>query len=268
MNRLLTILFFIIHAVTAAAQRDTSFKQVRLLGSDISNFTVDNLGNIYILDKSDLLKKLNAKGDSIAVFNDVRRYGKVYSIDVSNPLKVLLYYKDFATVVVLDRFLNMRNAIDLRKQGIFQARAVAQSYDNGIWIYDEQEAKLKKLNDDGIVVSQSSDFRQMMEVAPTPVQIIDQDKLVYLYDTTQGVFVFDYYGSFKVKLPLQGWKDLQVIDRSLFGRKGSLLERYEPGSLSFREMQMDRVLTNTDKIKIMFNRIYSLNNGAILIYER
>jgi len=41
------------------------------------------------------------------------------SIDVTNPLKILLYYKKFTTVVVLDRFLNIRNTINFRKKKYF-----------------------------------------------------------------------------------------------------------------------------------------------------
>ena len=47
------------------------------------DFTVDNLGNYYLLSKNNQLKKINAKGDSIGLFNDVRRYGKLFSIDAS-----------------------------------------------------------------------------------------------------------------------------------------------------------------------------------------
>ena len=50
----------------------------------------------------------------------MRKFGQATLIDVSNPLKVLLYYRDFATVVMLDRFLNVVNTTDLRKQGILQ----------------------------------------------------------------------------------------------------------------------------------------------------
>jgi hypothetical protein len=267
-NKLLAIILLIALRAAAIAQQDSAFRKIRVIGKDIVNFTVDNLGNIYTLDKNDLLEKRNVQGDSVAVFNDVRKYGKVYSIDATNPLKVLLYYKDFGTIVVLDRLLNMRNTIDLRQQGIFQAKAVAQSYDNGVWVYDEQEAKLKRLNDEGNVVNQSFDFRQMMESAPSPVQIIDQDKLVYLYDTTQGLFVFDYYGSLKNKVALLGWKDFQVIDNNVFGRKGSFFERYEPGTLSLREMRIDDPIAGSDRIKITLNRLYSLKDGVITIYER
>lgn len=80
----------------------------------------------------------------MGIYNDVKKFGQATLIDVSNPLKILLYYKDFATVVMLDRFLNSVNSIDLRKQNTLQAKAIGQSYDNKIWVYDEMENKLKK----------------------------------------------------------------------------------------------------------------------------
>ena len=67
----------------------------------------------------------------------------------------------FATVVVLDRLLNVRNIIDLRKQNILQARAIGQSYDNKIWLYDEVENKLKKIDEDGKLLLETPDFRQL-----------------------------------------------------------------------------------------------------------
>ena len=135
--RILLSILFLISAFTSSAQQ-SAFTQVKSIEGEFIDFTVDNLGNYFLLSKNNQLKKLNAQGDSTGIFNDVRRYGKLYSIDATNPLKVLLYYKNFSTVVVLDRFLNMINTIDLRKQNIFQVKAVAQSSDNNIWLYDEQ----------------------------------------------------------------------------------------------------------------------------------
>src|SRR5687768_1114954 len=96
----------------------------------ITDFTVDNLGNIYLLYNTDQIKKLGPKGDSIGIFNATRRYGQLYSMDVTNPLKIILYYKDFGTIVALDRLLNVRNTIDLRRMNIFQVKAVGLSFDN------------------------------------------------------------------------------------------------------------------------------------------
>ena len=197
MKKILLILLIILQGQIIHAQADSAFRLIRFIKGDILGFTVDNLDNIYILNSRNQVKKLNSNGDSVAAFNDVKRYGKATLLDVSNPLKLLLYYKDFATVVVLDRFLNVVNTIDLRKQNIFQAKAIGQSYDNKIWVYDELENKLKKIDEDGTMLLETPDFRQLFGQAPVPQKIFDQDKLVYVYDSSQAIFVFDYYGTLK-----------------------------------------------------------------------
>ena len=102
-----------------------------------------------MLNADNQIKKINDKGDSVAVANALKRFGDIYSMDVSNSLKIVVYYKDFTTIVVLDRFLKNINTIDLRKYGILQAQAVAVSYDNNYWVFDEVENKLKKIDDNG-----------------------------------------------------------------------------------------------------------------------
>src|ERR1700704_5165138 len=129
-------------------QKNSSFKLIRSIHGDIVDFTVDNLNNIYIINSTDQIKKLNANGDSVAVYNNIKKYGKVSQIDVSNALKILLYYKDFSTIVTLDRLMTVRSTIDLGKKNIFQVKTIGLSYDNNIWVFDELENKLKKINDD------------------------------------------------------------------------------------------------------------------------
>src|SRR5687768_16876353 len=100
MNKLTAILlFFFFFCAITNAQTDTSFTLVKVVNGDIVAFTVDNLDNVYLLSSTNQVKKINANGDSVAIFNDVKKFGQASLIDVSNPLKVLLYYRDFATIV-------------------------------------------------------------------------------------------------------------------------------------------------------------------------
>src|SRR5258705_1907932 len=198
MQRQLTISILLFSfCFTAIAQNDSLFKPLTRIKGDIVAFAADNFDNIYLLNSYDQLKKIDAKGDSVAVFNNVRKYGKVAQLDVSNPLRVLLYYKDFSTVVILDRLLNVRSTIDLRKQDVFQVQAICLSYDNKIWLYDEFEHKLKKIDEDGKTLFATTDFRQLFNEAFSFTTICDQDGFLYLYDKNKGVYVFDYYGSLK-----------------------------------------------------------------------
>lgn len=261
------LIFSICYATGAFSQKDSSLQLVLTINGGYTDFTVDNLGNIFLLDSNNQLKKLSPAGDSIAIFNDVRNYGKVYSIDAGNPLKILLYYRDFGTILVLDRLLNTRTTINLRKQNIFQAKAICQSYDNAIWVYDEGEAKLKRIGDDGNLIDQSGDFRLQLEEAPSPSFIEDHDRLVYLYDSSKGLLVFDYFGTLKNKLPFTGWQDFQLAGKYIVGRKGILLEKYQLSTLLVEEKTLPGILKNTDKIKIAMDRLYCLRNGRLYIYS-
>jgi hypothetical protein len=248
------------------AAQDAVFTEVKTVDGEYIDFSIDNLGNYYLLTKNNQLKKLNANGDSMGVFNDVRRYGKLYSIDVTNPLKVLLYYKSFATVVVLDRFLNSVNTIDLRKQDIFQAKAIAQSYDNNIWVYDEQVNKLKKIGEDGKLLSETVDFRIIFDEVPNPTHIFDQDGFVYLYDPEKGIYVFDIYGSFKNKISYKGLTDLAIFGKTIVGIEGTQLLAYTTGTLTEKKFTLPAFLQKREKAVIRPGHFYLLQNGAVLHY--
>ncbi len=266
MNKWLIILLLFL-SINSQAQTDSLFKLVIQHKGNFTDFTVDNLGNVFLLYQNGQLKKIRPNGDSLAVFNNVRRFGKLHSIDVSNPLKTLLYYKDFGTTVILDRFLNQRAVLDFRKLNLLQIRAIGQAYDNNIWIFDELESKLKKISDDGRIVDQSTDFRLVFDAIPAPDYIIDHDKFVYLYDPLKGVYIYDYYGGFQNTIPLIGWNDFNVINNTLFGRNKEYLFRYDKGSLELRQIPVPPFMNDAQKIIIGAGFVYLLKQGSILIYS-
>ena len=175
--------------IPASSKSNADFKFEKTIPGNYIYLNVDALDNIYLITAGNQLKKLNSNGDSLAVFNDVKKYGNPSYIDVSNPLKTLVYYKSFSTVVILDRLLAMRTTINFRKQNIFTVKAIATSYDNNIWLFDEQDNKLKKIDDDGKLLQESTDLRLLVDSVPSPSQIIDSDDLVYLYDEKKA-FIF------------------------------------------------------------------------------
>lgn len=269
MKIVLTILISIcfLQVAEVQAQLKSAFVPSGLIAGQYVYFTVDNLGNLYLLNNEDQLKKINMNGDSAGVFNNVRKYGKLFSIDATNPLKLLLYYKNFSTIVVLDRFLNVRNSINLGKKNIFKVKAIATSYDNNIWVFDEADNKLKKINDNGDVLLETADFRNLFDTVPSPQKIVDQDGFVYLYDGQQGFYTFDYYGALKSKIPFLHWNDPEVIGKSLYGFSDSSLLQYQPGSLKLREFTLPGNFKQATQIKAINNMLYLLHPDGIHQYK-
>ncbi len=247
----------IVAVLYTRAQKDSSFYFSKSFPGNFTYFTVDNLDNVYLLSSTDQLIKIDPNGDNM-VFNELRKYGKLFSIDATNPLKVLLYYKNFSTIVVLDRNLTVRNTINLRKQSIINVKTIAASYDNNIWLFDEGDAKLKKINDNGDILLETVDFRNLFDTIPSPTQIVDRDKFVYLYDIARGFYTFDYYGTLKNKVPLLNWTNTDVFANTFYGFSDSSLYQYKQGSLNLKEYKLPVSFNNALQIKIGNNRLYVL----------
>ena len=253
--------------VPVKAQETLSFTFIKKINSPVSSFAVDNIGGVYIITPENQLKKYNETGDSIGVFNQVTKYGKLTYVDVQNPWKAILYYQNFSTIVLLDKYLDVSTAINLRKQNIFKVNAVTSSYDNNIWLFDEQDGKLKKIDDNGKVLSETVDFRLLFDSVPDPEKIIDRDGLVYLYDKTKGIYVFDYYGSFKTKLSFLHWDNIEVIGKTVYGFDKENIYKYTPPLPDCTTNKLPAELQNSSLIKLSNHKIYSLKDNQLTIYS-
>ncbi|WP_300600161.1 hypothetical protein [Niabella sp.] len=244
-----------------------SLEKLRTFPGNYASMAVDNLENIYLLGSNNQLKKLNEKGDSVAVYNNIKKLGAASLLDVSNPLRVLLYYKNFATVVMLDRLLSPVNNIDLRRQQIFNAEAVGLSYDGKIWLYDNMENVLKKVDENGTILSKTPDFRQIFNEAPAPQQIIDRNKLIYLYDSARGIYTFDYYGAYKGKIAITRWQNLHITDKYIYGNDAGRFYRYTLNSLKFEEWTIPGVIQNKRQYIFEDGLLYVLDAEGLSVYS-
>jgi hypothetical protein len=270
MGRLIFICCFIFSfTFSASANADTTLHLIneKNIPGTYTNFYIDNLGNVFLVSKTNQIKKLDEHFDSVTVFNDVRRYGNIYSLDVTNPLKILVYYKDFTTILVLDRFLNIRNTIDLRKADILQAKAVAVSYDNNYWVFDELDNAIKKIDDNGNILFKSSDFRVLFSEQYNPSQIIDANGLLYLYDEKKGWLVFDYYGTFKRHIDVTNREDVQIFNDQIVSHDSTYFYYYNTKTFSEIKMQPDINLSKAIKVQQALNKIFILQNDGLSVFS-
>lgn len=271
MARIIYIFFGLIlcSAGVSSAQPDTAIKlqHQHFIQGSYTDFYLDNLNNIYLLNKDNQIKKLNSNGDSVAVSNALKKYGDVYSVDVSNPLKISVYYKDFSTIVILDRFLSNINTIDLRKYGILQAQAVAQSYDNNYWVFDAVENKLKKIDDNGNILLQTPDFRTIFTESFSPQNIFDKNGFVYLYDVKNGWLIFDYYGALKQNIPQVGLKNIQTIKNDLYGFDSiQNIHRYNVQTFKETIYHFNIKIEEAIKFQLNMNNLYALTTDGLYVF--
>lgn len=230
-------------------------------------FEVDVLGNIYTVGQNDQLRKYSQKGDSLGIWNDIRRYGKPTALDVSNPMRVLIFFQPFSTVVLLDRLLTFRHAINLRKSNIFSASCIGNAYDNRIWVFDELEYRLKKLDDDGRILFESADWRLLFDRAPTPQKVMDHRNELFFVDSARGLYVFDYYGSFRRSDPAFRSENSGISRTLLYGFQGDSLSLINPEEERSESRKIQTSVSKAAVKRIQNGKLYVLEEDGIRIFQ-
>lgn len=121
----------------------TSFSTTVEIGEKPELFTTDKLGNCYVYVNGEL-QKFSNEGKRIADFVDYT-FGSIHSIDASDPLRILLFYKGSNTLQFLDNKMNqLGESINLDQLGYFSVTALCKSKDNAVWLYDSFNDKIIK----------------------------------------------------------------------------------------------------------------------------
>lgn len=246
--------------------RDTTSALGFFIPGNFSLMDVDYLGNVYVIENG-LLKKYNNKGDSVSVYNDVRRFGNPSFIDVSNPLKTLVFYKNYSSLVILDGQLAQRASLNLRRHQIFKVGAVTQSYDNQIWVFDEQVYKLKKIDESGKMLLESNDLLITTGESIKASSIHDVDGHIYIYDVEKGFFVLDRYGAYIRKIDLKGLKSFSFSENNIFGFNDKEAVSYNFKTRLSKSYPLPFYLLHNNGIRVVNPYIYVLLKDGVSCYR-
>ncbi|MHB1922384.1 MAG: NHL repeat-containing protein, partial [Chitinophagaceae bacterium] len=210
---------------------------IRTIAVKALHFTTDHLGNIYFITPQNRVVKYSVQNDTTVSYNNYQN-GQLIQVDATDPLRVLLFYQDFGIITLLDRQFSVLGQIDLHHLQIFKPDAIATSNDNKIWVYDEQEAKLMKLDENGNLVLETGDLRQVIGQLSTTRILLDRGGFVYLCDPVNGIDVFDDFGTFKNQLPFFHVRSLQVFHHQLTFLQGGTLIFYNQETFSEKSIRL------------------------------
>lgn len=186
-------------------------KEIPVKASFIST---DNFGNIYAVSEGDLFK-YNADGDYVNSFS-TKKTGRISSIDAANPLRILVYAKDFAMAYVFDANLALQSTISLRELNFSDPQLICSSNSASMWVYDRASTVLTKLYENLNVAAQSQPLNLTVKDELNPVMICERDNwLVMLNDKTE-FFVFNKEGSYYKTIPADSVSSFTMSDSDLF----------------------------------------------------
>ena len=177
-------------------------------------FYSDPIGNIYVIQGNRIIK-YNNRLEKLADYSNVY-LGNISSIDVSDPLRILVYYKELNQILWLDNFLlELRSPVRLDDLTVDQAELVCSSGRGGFWVYNRLNNQIQYFDPSLRLIHES--FNLLPLIAETvPSSMIEKNSIIYLNVPETGILLFDHFGNYSRILQVFPNKNFQVTDENIF----------------------------------------------------
>ncbi len=264
----LCVLFFCFASISLQSQSNKYIFQKELSRKG-KLLKADVLGNVYLSDGTNLYKydnQLNFQF-SYADFS----FGKIHSFDVSNPMKILVFFGDLMQLSFLNNTLSIQNTLYLlRDLHFLQPTQVCLSYDNGFWVYDEMKDRLFRYDANAIKINESQILTNVigdkihsndMQEAGGRYLILNSPKL--------GFIIFDKYGTYLKRIPITEVNFFSVWNEQLvFVKKNSIqvlnIETADIQSYTLPDADTEQVIIQGKQLIILTSKgvvkMYGISN--------
>jgi hypothetical protein len=225
----------------------------------------DNLGNPFVVNADELIK-FRDDGSVFRLYSN-KSLGAITSVDVSNPLKILLFYKDFSRIVFLDNTLSANgNPIYLDEYGLEQASQVCTSYDNGFWVFEPVHYRLIRFNQHLQETTRVLNLNQLTGSALRPAFMLEHENKLYMSDPERGILQFDIFGTYIKTIPLKGIKKFRVAGDAIFYTNGhGALNSF--GLKTLTKSQLDLPIKDYADWEFGKDRLLLLSADSLFLYR-
>ncbi|SHO62943.1 hypothetical protein [Algoriphagus zhangzhouensis] len=258
----LWVIFFLISGLLKAQEALTEdpiatipFQQLDLISFDTKDqiFASNTKGDIYLYD---------SKGSQKNYFSPPRQ-GKLNQLEANWTVNIFSFSYDLQSYQILDRFLNPISDGSLMIPDINLAKAATLGNNNVVWIWDESDFSLKRMDFLRKIILDSQPLNLILDIGILDVKEIREFKNMLFMNVPQtGVFIFDNQGNLIKKLEQQGierlcfWKEylLWIENETIWsvsienGEKSPLMESPIPEATGIQIGQENIAIYGQDKI--------------------
>lgn len=154
----------------------------------------DPLGQVLLFNDREIIKI--SSGDTLFNRFSQMAWGPIHQVDASNPMKIVVFYKEAARIIFLDNTLSPNgDPIDLIALNYDQTELTCASIDNCIWLYDRLNFRLIRLNTQLQPLVTIPNLNQILNGKTDFCRLDERNNRLYLSSADGQVFVFDLYGS-------------------------------------------------------------------------
>ncbi|HNR54294.1 MAG TPA: hypothetical protein PKJ19_03940 [Flavobacteriales bacterium] len=233
----------------------------------VDAFTTDEVGNMYVL-RGDELELYNAQGASW-LRNSLKTFGPISHLDAFYSLKPLIFSQEQGQLAMLDNTLAVQGSVlNLPRNGFPQVVLACASVQNSFWFFDQQELGLIRVDAQLRKLANTGRLDQLLGISPAPIAMQEFDSRLYMNDPTNGILVFDLFGTYMKTIPLKEVSSFEVRSGSLYFVQRGLPQVYDMRSFAIDPIPLpESLLEGLIDFRIERGRAYVLTSSGIVIHE-
>ena len=237
------------------------FKHIENEGRLISG---DQLGNFYVVEGNNIYK-YDREGEKINQYSN-NRYGQITSIDATDPYKIVVFYEDFRTVIILDNQLSENGSpLDLQFTDFAQPIMTCRAYNSGFWLFDQLLYGLFRVTLSLHTENKSGNLSQILGYKIEPNYMKEYNNTLYLNNPATGILVFDQYGTYVKNIHILGLESFQVIEKGIFFLEKNKIKKFSFKNLDIQELPLPEL--NIKGMAVDKNRLFVLTASGVKIYD-
>lgn len=226
--------------------------------------SVDNFGNLFLVTPQNEVLKFNAKGNFLWNYTN-KTFGEISQLDVTDPLRVILYYAAFQQIVVLNNNLSEISKYSFNQNPEQQVTLISSANNNGFWVYDQINRELKKLSNYFIDDLKSGNIYQRNGFDMKANFMLSDEQYVYINDEQFGIRIFDSYGNFIKTAAINVKKEFEVNGAEIYFFDDQKLMNYNYLTFQMKEVPLP-VKSGFTNALLRFNRLVVLNEKGLTLW--
>ena len=224
---------------------------------------VDKLENIYVINGAEIVK-YNPNGKVLYRYSNTIN-GAITSVDVTNPLRILVFFREANVLVFLNQQLSkLSDPIDIYDIAGSEASMVGASSEGGFWAYSTDRQSVLLINQQWVKTQETQNLNSWIGGAEITF-IKEYNQKVYV-GLANKMLVFDMFGLYLTTLHFSNESSLSMVNGKVNYVKSRELFLFNP-QLKTEVVYNLSLYSNCEKAFSYADKIYIINNLGVLIYK-
>jgi hypothetical protein len=257
--RILLFLFFITTPLFAQ-------KKIKTLeiSDTIVSISIDRPGDFYVVTKFGQLQKFDPNGHLIILYKTHSQHPPTL-FDPFDGARLFAYYRELQQYSYLNPSFEVTSSFRIDSAFVIQPWLICPSGDHKLWVLDEADHSLKKINAQTteVEVEVIIDLSVIKDVKNIS-NMRDYQGFVFLLHKGHGIYIFNSMGKHIKTLAVPGINSFNFLGEELYYHEGQKLKFFDLFTADSRELEIPG---KAGDIVLSDQRMFLVHSTSVDIFE-